>query len=245
MANPTRVALDKIIQDKQSNLAVAADVTDANSLVKLVQQVGDSIAVLKTHIDVISDFTPDLITTLLDLKKQYNFLIFEDRKFADIGNTVKLQYSGGVYRIADWADIINAHIVPGPGIIEGLWEVGKTKGAGLLLLAEMSSAGNLATGAYTKTAVEWAQKYSDFVIGFIGMKKLVDDPKFITMTPGINFADKGDKLKQQYVTPEQAVQGGSDIIIVGRGIYGASDPSQAAKQYREAGWKAYQHLSLS
>lgn len=237
--NPTAQALDRIRQDKQSNLSVAADVTDANSLVKLVQQVGDSICVLKTHIDVISDFTPDLITTLLDLKKQYNFLIFEDRKFADIGNTVKLQYSGGVYKIADWADIINAHVVPGPGIIEGLWEIGKTKGSALLLLAEMSSAGNLATGDYTKTAVAWAQKYSDFVIGFIGMKRLIDDPKFITMTPGINFADKGDTLKQQYVTPEQAVQGGSDIIIVGRGIYGAPDPATAAKQYREAGWKAY------
>lgn len=240
MSNPTRQALNRIIQDKQSNLAVAADVTKANDLVKLVQQVGDSICVLKTHIDVISDFTPDLIATLLDLKKQYNFLIFEDRKFADIGNTVKLQYSGGIYHIADWADIINAHVVPGPGIIEGLWEIGKTKGSGLLLLAEMSSAGNLATGDYTKTAVQWAQQYSDFVIGFIGMKKLIDDPKFVTMTPGINFADKGDKLKQQYVTPEQAIQGGSDIIIVGRGIYGASDPSQAAKRYREAGWKARQ-----
>jgi len=241
--NQTLEKLRRIIQEKQSNLSVAADVTDANSLVKLVQQVGDQIAVLKTHIDVISDFTPDLITTLLDLKKQYNFLIFEDRKFADIGNTVKLQYSGGVYRIADWADIINAHVVPGPGIIEGLWEVGKTKGSALLLLAEMSSAGNLATGDYTKTALAWAQKYSEFVIGFIGMKRLIDDPKFITMTPGINFADKGDGLKQQYVTPEQAVQGGSDIIIVGRGIYGAPDPAIAAKQYREAGWRAYRECN--
>ena len=80
MVNPTRVALAKIIQDKQSNLAVAADVTTANELVKLVQQVGDSICVLKTHIDVISDFTPDLITTLLDLKKQYQFLIFAGYK---------------------------------------------------------------------------------------------------------------------------------------------------------------------
>lgn len=242
MSNPTRLALQHIIQDKQSNLAVAADVTDANSLIKLVQQVGDSICVLKTHIDVISDFSTDLITTLLDLKKQYQFLIFEDRKFADIGNTVKLQYNGGIYRIADWADIINAHVVPGPGIIEGLWEVGKTKGSGLLLLAEMSSAGNLATGEYTKTAVQWAKQYSDFVIGFIGMKKLIDDPKFITMTPGINFADKGDTLKQQYVTPEQAIQGGSDIIIVGRGIYQAADPAEAAKRYREAGWSAYQQI---
>ncbi len=231
-----------IMAEKETNVSVAADVTDANSLVKLVQQVGDSICVLKTHIDVISDFTPDLITALLDLKKKHNFLIFEDRKFADIGNTVKLQYSGGIYRIADWADIINAHVVPGPGIIEGLRSVGKDKGAGLILLAEMSSAGNLATGEYTKTAVQWAQQYSDFVFGFIGMKKLLADPRFITMTPGVNLADNGDGLKQQYVTPEQAVGGGSDIIIVGRGIYGASDPAAVAKQYRAAGWQAYQQI---
>lgn len=236
--NPAAKQLLETVLNKQSNLSVAADVTTAQELIDLIKATGDQIAVLKTHIDVISDFSADLVTTLLDLKKQYQFVIFEDRKFADIGNTVKLQYSGGVYHIADWADIINAHVVPGPGIIEGLWSVAKAKGAGLLLLAEMSSAGNLATGEYTKTAVQWAEQYSDFVMGFIGMKQLTDNPKFITMTPGVNLADTGDSMKQQYVTPEQVIQGGSDIIIVGRGIYGASDPSLAAKQYRTAGWNA-------
>ena len=44
-------------------------------------------------------------------------------KFADIGKTVKHQYSGGVYKISEWAHIINAHVLPGPGIIQGLREV--------------------------------------------------------------------------------------------------------------------------
>lgn len=241
--NPTAQRLLQIMAEKETNLAVAADVTSADELVRLAQVVGDEICVLKTHIDIVTDFSADLVEALTALQKKHKFLIFEDRKFADIGNTVQMQYSQGIYHIVDWADIVNAHVVPGPGIIEGLREVGKAQGRGLLLLAEMSAKGNLATGKYTRAAVRMTQEYSDFVIGFIAMKKLVADPKFITMTPGVKMQKGGGALKQQYHTPVDVISGGSDVIIVGRGIYAAKDARTEAKKYRAAGWQAYQKLN--
>ncbi|MDP2587038.1 MAG: orotidine-5'-phosphate decarboxylase [Candidatus Komeilibacteria bacterium] len=231
--------LFELMASKKTNLCLAADLTDWHEIFKLIKNVGPEICLLKTHIDIITNLPDDFAEQLNKLKKLYNFLIFEDRKFADIGNTVKMQYGNGIYKIADWADITNCHVVPGPGIIEGLREIGQPLGRGLLLLAEMSSQGNLATGQYTQTALDWANQYNDFVIGFIGMKKLVEDEKFITMTPGVQFSEGGDNLKQQYATPENVISGGSDIIIVGRGIYQSSDPQAEAHKYRKAAWQSY------
>lgn len=230
--------LKSIIQEKRSPLAVAADLTSSQELLHFADQVGPYICVLKTHIDICEDFTPESTRILKQLSEKHHFLIFEDRKFADIGNTVAHQYAGGIYRIADWAHITNAHIVPGEGIIQGLSKIGLPRGNGLLLLAEMSSKGTLATGDYTQKAIEMAEKYSDFVMGFICTRRLTDNPKFIHMMPGVKIAGEGDALGQQYLTPEKAMERGADVIIVGRGIYEAPDPVEAAKEYRERAWSA-------
>ncbi|PIS42955.1 MAG: orotidine-5'-phosphate decarboxylase [Candidatus Kerfeldbacteria bacterium CG08_land_8_20_14_0_20_40_16] len=249
--NPVSSRLLKLIGEKETNLCLAVDEPEAELVLALADKVGPEICVLKTHIDIIEEFKPSLIRELKSLAEKHQFLIFEDRKFADIGNTVKMQYEKGVYKIVEWSDLTNAHVIPGPGIIEGLQEVAKEKGLerGLILLAQMSSKDNLATDDYTKAAVKMAEEYSDFVVGFIGnggqveeLKKLSDlaDPKFSIMTPGVKLGGGKDTLKQQYTTPADVIKAGSDIIIVGRGIYGEDDPQEAAKEYRQAGWKSYQ-----
>jgi orotidine 5'-phosphate decarboxylase subfamily 1 len=237
--NPTAKKLLSLMHHKQTNLAVNCDTIRTSELLEFADMVGPHICVLKTHIDLLEDFQYGLIKQLQEVAKRHQFLLFEDRKFADIGTISKAQYSGGIYRIADWASLTNCHVIPGPGIIEGLREAGLPKGNGLLLLAQMSSSGSLAKGSYTEQAVVLANRYQDFVVGFICQKKLSDNPRFIHMTPGVKLSQGRDPLGQQYNTPKKVLgEDGSDIMIVGRGISEASNPAEEAAKYREEGWKA-------
>ncbi|KAL4917233.1 Orotidine 5'-phosphate decarboxylase domain-containing protein [Aspergillus aurantiobrunneus] len=254
--NPLTAKLFSIAEAKKSNVTVSADVTTTAELLDLADRLGPYIAVLKTHIDILTDLTPSTLKDLQSLAAKHNFLIFEDRKFIDIGNTVQKQYHGGALRISEWAHIINCAILPGEGIVEALAQTTQSPGfenaaeRGLLILAEMTSKGSLATGTYTERSVEYARRYKGFVMGFVSTRALTGikpdgegegeaEEDFVVFTTGVNLSDKGDKLGQQYQTPESAVGRGADFIIAGRGIYKAEDPVEAVKRYREEGWAAY------
>lgn len=239
--HPMAQKLFKTMEDKKSNLAVALDVSSQKELLKLADLLGPYVCMVKTHVDILEDFTPDFGEKLRKIAKKHQFLIFEDRKFADIGQTVSLQYEKGIYRIAEWADIINAHIVPGPGIIEGLKKVGGPRGQGLLLLAEMSSAGTLAKGAYAKKAVEMAELHDDFALGFICLRKLSKRPGLLHFTPGVKLKSGKDSLGQRYRTVDEILlRNKSDGIIVGRDITHASDPKEQTLLYQKKGWAAHE-----
>ncbi|XP_052532081.1 uridine 5'-monophosphate synthase [Tympanuchus pallidicinctus] len=238
--HPVAARLFTLMEKKQTNLCLSADVTGSKELLQLAASLGPSICILKTHIDILNDFTQEVVKELRALADQHEFLIFEDRKFADIGNTVKHQYEGGVFKIASWSDVVNAHVVPGFGVVKGLKEVGLPLQRGCLLIAEMSSQGSLATGEYTKAAVQMAEDNSDFVFGFISGSRVSKKPEFLHLTPGVQLQSGGDNLGQKYLSPKEVInEKGSDIIIVGRGILSASDRLQEAEKYRKAAWESY------
>lgn len=110
----------KLIHVKKSNLCISADVSTTSELLSLAEETGDSICILKTHYDIINDFTEKTVRELRKIAKRRHFLIFEDRKFGDIGSTVQKQYTQGPFAVAKWAEIVNCHVFPGPAIVTAL-----------------------------------------------------------------------------------------------------------------------------
>lgn len=217
---------------KESNLIASADVTTTHELLELADKVGPHIIALKTHIDIISDF--DYQNTIIPLKEiasRHKFLLMEDRKFADIGNTQELQFTSGVFRITDWADFVTSQVIGGFESLDCF------KNVGVVAIIGMSSKGTLTSNNYREEALKVALSHPN-VIGGVSQNPIPED--ILLFTPGVNLADSGDGKGQQYNTPEHVFKTlHTDFIIVGRGIYKSENPETAAATYKNAGWNAY------
>ena len=217
---------------KKSNLIASADVTTTHELLALAEKVGPHVIALKTHIDIISDFDYDkTIKPLKALAEKHQFLLMEDRKFADIGNTQELQFTSGVFKITDWADFVTSQVIGGFESLDCFSNVG------VVAIIGMSSKGTLTTNSYREEALKIALSHPN-VIGGVSQNAIPED--LLLFTPGVNLADSGDGKGQQYNTPEHVFKTlHTDFIIVGRGIYKSDNPEQAATTYKNEGWNAY------
>ena len=236
-----------VATEKQSLVCLAADRRTMAGLFELINEVGPFIAALKTHVDLIEDWSASEWADFCALARHHNLLIFEDRKFADIGKISRSQMAG-VYNISAWSDIVTAHLISGPDVVDGLqtaWREVNREG-GVLLLAQMSSRGNLLNGDYTNTVVKLGAVHEG-VLGFIGngskpgelakLRQKVGQQKMI-WTPGVNHEVGDGEMGQRYGDPYDAVIAGSDCIIVGSGIHGAEHPKTAAQSYAQVSWNA-------
>lgn len=217
---------------KKSNLIASADVTTTQELLDLAEKVGPHIIALKTHIDIISDFDYEkTITPLKEIAAKHQFLLMEDRKFADIGNTQELQFTSGVFKITDWADFVTSQVIGGFESLDCFSNVG------VVAIVGMSSKGALTTANYREEALKVALSHPN-VIGGVSQNKIPEE--LLLFTPGVNLADSGDGKGQQYNTPEHVFKTlHTDFIIVGRGIYKSDNPELSAVTYKNEGWNAY------
>lgn len=218
---------------KKSNLIASADFITTKELLDFADFVGPHIVALKTHIDILNDFDADeTILPLKDLATKHNFLLMEDRKFADIGNTQELQFSYGTYKISNWADLVTSHVIGGSKSLDCFMNVG------VVAILGMSSQGTLTDSHYREEALKVIENHPS-IMGCVAQNEVSD--QLLLFTPGVNLGTSGDEKGQQYNSPEHVIRNyGTDFIIVGRGIYKADEPEQEALRYKNEGWKAYQ-----
>lgn len=167
--------------------------------------------------------------------------IFLDLKLHDIPNTVKKSMS--VLSRLD-VDMVNLHVAGTRAMMEAALEgVTRPDGSRPLVIAvtQLTSTSQermqeelLISAPIDETVMHYAANAEK-----AGLDGVVCSPmeagkvhetcgkQFLTVTPGIRFADgdKGDQVR--VTTPAQAKEIGSDYIVVGRPITAAADPVAA------------------
>ena len=171
--------------------------------------------------------------------------IFLDLKLHDIPNTVKKSMS--VLRNLD-VDITNLHAAGTTAMMKAALE-GLTRPDGtrplLIAVTQLTSTDAAALKnellidvPMAETVMSYAKNAADS-----GLDGVVCSPleaalvkekcgeSFVTVTPGIRFADSAVGDQKRIMTPEKAGKSGCDYIVVGRPITQAADPVAA---YRRA-----------
>lgn len=216
-----------IINTKKSNLIVSLDITNENELLTKLDLIGDFICAVKIHYDIITDLSTEFHNKISILKLDKNFLIIEDRKFADIPyiSLKQLNY------ISSFADIVTVHGICGNQLLN------EFKNIGILLIHQLSIEGNLIDTIYSNKVKEFAKNH-DNIVGFVSQTKVLED--YLTFTPGINLDSiKTDNKGQIYKSIKET---NSDIFIVGRAIYESDDIVKITKYYQTEAfnkWKYY------
>ena len=173
--------------------------------------------------------------------KERGHKIFLDLKLHDIPNTVKKSMS--VLRNLD-VDMTNLHAAGTGAMMEGALE-GLTREDGtrpiLIAVTQLTSTSEermknelLINEPIDKVVMHYAKNAKDSGLDGVVCSPLeagkVHDlcgKDFLTITPGVRFADGdiGDQVR--VMTPEEAKKIGSDYIVVGRPITAAEDPVAA------------------
>ena len=175
-----------------------------------------------------------------ELKKR-GFKIFLDLKLHDIPNTVKKAMK--VLSNLD-VDMVNVHA---SGTIEMMRAAkeGLTREDGsrplLIAVTQLTSTSQdamtkelLIDNPIDKTIAHYAHNAMEAGLDGVvcsplesAMVKATCGPDFITVTPGIRFADSAADDQKRITDPAKARELGSDFIVVGRPITAANDPVAA------------------
>ncbi|MCT4608909.1 MAG: orotidine-5'-phosphate decarboxylase [Pelagimonas sp.] len=217
-------------------LIVALDVPNVVAGLELANTLGDAVSFYKIGLGMLCGGGLALAN---ELKAEHDKRIFLDMKFFDIGNTVEAAVRG----VAQFdIDFLTVH--GDPHVVRAAKEGAAGTNMKILAVTILTSldrndldasliqAGDIPDLVTTRAARAF-EAGADGVIASPNeaamIRALPDSNGRLIVTPGVRpaGADAGDQ--KRIATPAQAIRDGADHIVVGRPIYKAPAPQQAAR----------------
>jgi len=228
-------------------IIVALDVPEASAALTLAQSVAPAVGAFKIGKELFVSAGPDIVKRVRDTGSS----VFLDLKFHDIPNTVAKAVASAT-RLD--VQMLTVHTCGGSTMLEralkGANEAAKQTGnkapliLGVTVLTSMDES-DLHEVSVNKTPESQVIHLAQMATG-AGLKGLVCSPKEIAplrevlppevqlVTPGIRpvGSDTGDQ--KRVMTPVEAISAGADWLVIGRPIYGADNPREAAESILES-----------
>ena len=225
------------------DVIIACDFPTAEDTCRFLDNFKDEKPFVKIGMELFYGAGPDIVREI----KSRGHKIFLDLKLHDIPNTVKKAMS--VLSGLD-VDICNLHAAGGADMMKAAVE-GLTRADGTrpLLIAVTQLTSIDQTRLENELLID--KPIDQVVMGYAlnakqsGLDGVVCSPleagkvhgtcgeSFLTVTPGIRFADGNVGDQQRVTTPAKAKELGSDLIVVGRPITAAEDPVAAYRRCLE------------
>lgn len=212
-----------------SRVILALDVTDCERAKEIVSQASPYIAFVKINWPIVLACGPEVITRLAE-----HIPVICDFKVADIPNTDRLIVEQAAERGASG---IIVHGFTGSDSLEACVKAGHDAGIKVFVVSEMSHPGGREfTAGHAEEIVKIAAEHgADGIIApatrperLAEIRRIAGD--MLILSPGVGA---------QGGSAADSIRAGADYIIVGRGIYRAEKPSEAAKNYFEDSLAAY------
>ena len=219
------------------DVIVACDFSSAQAVYEFLDKFTGRKPFVKIGMELFYAEGPDIVREI----KKRGHKIFLDLKLHDIPNTVKKAMA--VLSGLD-VDIVNLHAAGTSAMMEAALEgITRPDGTRPLLIAvtQLTSTDQqsmerdlLIHEPLDQVVLHYAETAKNAGLDGVVCSALEAGKVharcgagFLTVTPGVRFAD-GDKGDQKRVmTPAQAKEAGSDYIVVGRPITAAADPAAA------------------
>ncbi len=223
-------------------IIVALDKPDFDSALALAKQLEPSLCRVKVGKELFTSAGPGVVTALHDI----GFEVFLDLKFHDIPNTVAGACRAAA-RLGVW--MVNVHASGGPTMMRAAREaLGETAPKVPLLIAvtvltSMDEAELAAVGVSKR--IDQQVNHLTGIVNECGLDGVVCSAheasavktyfsRLATVTPGIRLSEDSGDDQRRVMTPERAVQSGSDYLVIGRSVTGANDPVQQLKTIQQS-----------